>query len=79
MPPTSSNDMLEAVRGIKYNPTKIIIMTSSGDQKVLDKLSNIPNTHIIQKPINMNELIDLIKEKIAEIEIGRLGQSRSNS
>ena len=54
-------------------------MTSSGDQKVLDKLSNIPNTHIIQKPINMNELIDLIKEKIAEIEIGRLGQSRSNS
>ena len=79
MPPTSSNDMLEAVRGIEYNPTKIIIMTSSGDQKVLDKLSNIPNTYIIQKPINMNELIDLINEKIAEIEIGRLGQSRSTS
>ena len=79
MPPNSSNDMLEAVRGIEYNPVKIIIMTSSGDENVLDKLSNIPNTFIIQKPINMNELIDLINEKVTEIEIGRLGQSGSTS
>lgn len=79
LPSNSSNDMLEAVRGIEYNPIKIIIMTSSGDKNVLDKLSNIPNTYIIQKPINMSELIDLINEKIAEIEIGRLGQSGSTS
>ena len=68
MPPTSSNYMLDGIRNIKGNPIKVIIMTSSCKNTELDKLAGIENTYIISKPINIDELFTLVKDRIAEVE-----------
>ncbi len=79
MQPTSSNDMLDSIRRIENNPIKIIIMTSSGQKDELDRMSGIENSYIIGKPINIEELITLVNDKIVEVERERLGRSRSGT
>lgn len=71
MPPTSSDYMLDSIRNIPGNPTKIIIMTSSCRSSELNMLAGIHNTYIIRKPIDADELINLIKTRITEIEMKR--------
>lgn len=60
--------MFSAIRSIKNNPVKIIIMTSSRDKCDLDNLSDIPGTHIIQKSMNLIQLVSLINCFISEIK-----------
>ncbi|MBJ6749901.1 response regulator [Geomonas anaerohicana] len=67
IPPTSSDLMIDAVHKIGPDPIKIIIMTGESQQIKLDKIISIPNTYIVQKPINVEELLSLIKDKIAEL------------
>jgi DNA-binding NarL/FixJ family response regulator len=73
MPPKKSDDMLDAIRNIEYDPIKIIVMTTSSPGNVPIKLT-AANTSIISKPVNIEELITLIKCKIALIEAGRSDQ-----
>lgn len=77
MQPTSSNDMLDSLRKIENNPIKIIIMTSSGQKDELDRMSSIENSYLIGKPIDIEELVTLVNDKIAEIERERSGRSSS--
>lgn len=72
MPPTSSDYMLDSIRRIPGNPIKIVIMTSSGKTAELEKLAGIENTYIISKPINTDELVSLVKDRITEVETKRL-------
>lgn len=72
MPPISSDYMLDSIRKIPGNPIKIIIMTSSGKAAELEKLAGIENTYIISKPINTDELVALVKDRVTEIETKRL-------
>jgi DNA-binding response OmpR family regulator len=71
MPPTSSDYMLDSIRKIPGNPIKIVIMISSGKNAELEKLAGIDNTYLITKPINTDELISLVKDRIADVEMKR--------
>lgn len=72
MPPDRSGNMLRSLREMPYDPVKIIIMTSSGGYRHLEELYTATNTYLIPKPINMDHLIRLLQERIAEIEANRV-------
>jgi DNA-binding NarL/FixJ family response regulator len=71
-PPDRSDAMLHCLRGIKNDPVKIIIMTSSGEDIRPEGMYNSPNTYLIPKPINMDDLIVMVKDRISDIEAERL-------
>lgn len=64
---SNSDVMLSAVRSIKNNPVKIIIMTTPRDKYDIDKHSDIPGTHTIRKSMNLIQLVSLINSLILEI------------
>lgn len=68
VPPLQSDAMMEAIRALGPDAIKIIIMTTESRKDELEKLASIPNTYIIGKPINLNELIRMIIDKAAEIK-----------
>lgn len=69
VPPQQSDAMMEAIRALRPDAIKIIIMTTESRIQELEKLTCIPNTYIIGKPIDLNELIKLIVDKTAEIQV----------
>lgn len=66
-PSEASDLMLKQLRGIKNDPLKIIIMTSSSPREELRELESIPNTSLIPKPLNMEEFSTLLIKRIAQI------------
>lgn len=68
VPPHQSDAMMEAIRTLGPDAIKIIIMTTESRKEELEKLTDIPNTYIIGKPIDLNELTMLIIDKTAGIK-----------
>jgi CheY-like chemotaxis protein len=68
VPPTQSDTMMEAIRTLGPDPIKIIIMTTESREVELNKLTLIPNTYVIGKPIDLNELVRMVIDKTAEIQ-----------
>jgi response regulator RpfG family c-di-GMP phosphodiesterase len=64
--------MIESVKIINHN-TKFIIMTCCSENDGFHELSKLQNVKLLAKPVDLTELMSVIKENIADIESRKKG------